>query len=70
MTEYQEQADRLERAADDMAQQSERLGDEIADVRADWERKRADDSVPGTPPVPKGEDGEDSSDDEASSHDE
>jgi hypothetical protein len=40
MTEYERQADELE-------ERSERLGDEIAEVREDWERKKADDSVPG-----------------------
>jgi hypothetical protein len=40
MTEY-------EREVDDMQKRSERLGEEIADVREDWERKKADDSVPG-----------------------
>jgi hypothetical protein len=40
MTEYEKQADELE-------ERSERLGEEIADVREDWERKKADDSVPG-----------------------
>jgi hypothetical protein len=36
-----------EREADDMEARSERLGEEIADVREDWERKKSDDSVPG-----------------------
>jgi hypothetical protein len=36
-----------EREADEMEERSKRLGDEIADVREDWERKKADDSVPG-----------------------
>ena len=40
MTEY-------EREADEMQERSDRLGEEIADVREDWERKKADDSVPG-----------------------
>ena len=40
MTEYEEQADELE-------QRSEKLGEEIADVREDWERKQADPGVPG-----------------------
>ena len=44
MTEY-------EREADEMQERSDRLGEEIADVREDWERKKADDSVPGTPPA-------------------
>jgi len=36
-----------EREADELEARSERLGEEIADVREDWERKKADDSVPG-----------------------
>jgi hypothetical protein len=44
MTEHHES---LEREADDMQARSERLGEEISDVREDWERKKADDSVPG-----------------------
>ena len=63
MTEHQEQADRLEREADDMEQRSERLESEISGARADWERKVADESVPGTPPAPKRADDEGESDD-------
>jgi hypothetical protein len=40
MTEYEREADELE-------ERSEQLGEEIAEVRKDWERKKADDSVPG-----------------------
>ena len=40
MTEYERQADELQ-------ERSEKLGEEIADVREDWERKRDDDAVPG-----------------------
>jgi hypothetical protein len=36
-----------EREADELQERSDKLGDEIADVREDWERKKADDSVPG-----------------------
>ena len=49
MSEHEEQADRLERETDEMAQRSERLESEITDVREDWERKRQDESVPGAP---------------------
>ena len=44
MTEY-------EREADEMQERSEQLGEEIADAREDWERKKADDSVPGARPA-------------------
>jgi hypothetical protein len=36
---------------DEMAERSKQLGEEISDAREDWERKKADDSVPGTPPT-------------------
>ena len=32
---------------DEMAERSKQLGDEISDAREDWERKKADSSVPG-----------------------
>ena len=40
MTEYEQQADELQ-------EQSDKLGEHISDAREDWERKKADDSVPG-----------------------
>jgi len=39
--------ERPEDELDDMQEQSDRLGDEIGDAREDWERKKADSSVPG-----------------------
>jgi hypothetical protein len=36
-----------EREVDEMEERSERLEDEISDAREDWERKKADSSVPG-----------------------
>ena len=39
--------ERPEDELDDMQEQSDRLGDEIDDAREDWERKKADSSVPG-----------------------
>ena len=50
MTEHEKRADELEQEADDLEARSEQLGDEISDAREDWEAKKADDSVPGTPP--------------------
>jgi hypothetical protein len=38
-----------ERELADLRQGTERLQDKIDDVRADWERKRRDPSVPGAP---------------------
>jgi predicted nucleic acid-binding Zn-ribbon protein len=36
-----------ERELEDMEKRSERLEEEIKDVREDWERKKADSSIPG-----------------------
>jgi hypothetical protein len=55
--EHDEQANRMEEDADRMEQHSEKLGDRIDDVEADWERKEQDASVPGARPDP-GEDEE------------
>jgi hypothetical protein len=56
MTEHDEHADRLEREAEDMERRSAQVGDEIAGAREDWERKQADDSVPGAVGRPASED--------------
>ncbi|WP_157592276.1 hypothetical protein [Solirubrobacter soli] len=45
-----------ERELDDLEERSEQLGEEIADVREDWERKKADDQVPGAQGEPRDED--------------
>ncbi len=50
-------ADELENEAHDMERRSEELQDEVQDTRQDWERKRADPSVPGAVP----QDGEEGS---------
>jgi hypothetical protein len=52
----QEAADRLEREADRLEQRSDELGAEINQARSDWERKRADQKVPGANP-PESEEG-------------
>ena len=49
MTEHEKQASRLERDADELEERSKRLGDEISDVRENWEAMRRDESVPGAP---------------------
>jgi hypothetical protein len=36
-----------ERELDEMQERAEKLEDEIGEVREDWERKKADSSVPG-----------------------
>jgi hypothetical protein len=39
-----------ERELDDMQERAEKLKDDTDQVREDWERKKADSSVPGAPP--------------------
>jgi hypothetical protein len=53
MSEHQEQAERLEREADAMQKQSDRLAEDIGEAREDWEAKKRDESVPGAP-TPEG----------------
>ena len=53
MTEHRRRAEEVERDLDDMAEQSERLEDEIGDVRDDWESKKRDSSVPGADGAPE-----------------
>jgi hypothetical protein len=43
-------ADELEGETDRLQARSEQLHEQIEDVRDDWERKRADEGVPGAPP--------------------
>jgi phage shock protein A len=45
--EHRDKADAVEREIDDLDDQAEQLQDEIDAAKADWERKKADDSVPG-----------------------
>lgn len=47
-------ADELEREADRLQHHSDELGEKVAGVRQDWERKRRDQGVPGAP-APAGE---------------
>jgi hypothetical protein len=42
-----------ERQVEDMEEHSERLKREIEDVREDWQRKQADEHVPGATAEPK-----------------
>jgi hypothetical protein len=44
-----------EREVEEMEERSERLEDEISDAREDWERKKADSSVPGAAGEPEGD---------------
>jgi len=61
--EHDKLADQMEQEGDQMEQRSAELGDEISDVRDDWQRKRADEAVPGALP-PEGEGSEESEDSE------
>lgn len=47
-------ADQLQHETGELQQRSEQLGDQISDVRDDWEAKRSDEGVPGA--VPRTED--------------
>ena len=48
--EHDERAEELERAAEDMDERSERVGEHIEETRADWEAKESDPTVPGAQP--------------------
>jgi hypothetical protein len=50
--------DRLERDADKLERQSDELQDRVKGVGEDWERKRSDQSIPGTLPGEDREGGE------------
>jgi hypothetical protein len=56
---YGELADELEARADTLADHGQSLDADIAGVREDWQRKRADAAVPGATP-----DGDDPEEDE------
>ena len=51
--EHDEQAERLEREAQDMEQRSAEVGDRIEETKRDWEAKEEDPSVPGARPDPE-----------------
>ena len=55
MTEHEEHADKLEREAEGMAEDSDRVGKHIDEARRDWEAKEQDPSVPGATPDPEDE---------------
>ena len=59
MTEHDERAQDLEHELDEMQEHSERLKEEVSDAREDWERKKADSSVPGAVGDPEPNDDED-----------
>jgi hypothetical protein len=49
-------ADEMEQEADRLEDRSQKLGEQVDDVRKDWERKRSDQGVPGANPPAEGED--------------
>lgn len=52
MIEHDEQAEGLEREADNLEEQTDRVGERIEETRRDWEAKEQDPSVPGAQPDP------------------
>jgi hypothetical protein len=59
---HQAKADELERELDQMQEQSDRLGEDIEGAGEEWERRKADDGVPGATGEPSetgDEEGED-----------
>ena len=56
---YDRLADDLGVEAERLQAENEKLEQEIGEVRQDWERKRADEAVPGAPPRPQDAEGED-----------
>ena len=58
MNEHSEQADRVERELDSMQHESEKLEGRIEETRTDWERKKADESVPGAGGDPQAAEGD------------
>ena len=56
-------ADEMEQEVHDLERRSKELGDQVGDVRKDWERKRSDQSVPGANPPEPADDSPESADD-------
>jgi hypothetical protein len=52
MIEHDEQARELEREADRLEHDSEKVGEHIEETRRDWEAKEKDPGVPGAQPDP------------------
>jgi hypothetical protein len=49
-------ADEMEAEADRLEDRSKELGEDVDEVRKDWERKRSDQGVPGANPPAEDED--------------
>jgi hypothetical protein len=50
-------ADELEREIDELQEHSDKLGDRIEGAGEEWERRKADDNVPGAAGAPEEADG-------------
>lgn len=73
MEEHERLADELEQDADRMQGERDRLSEAADDTRADWERKRRSDQVPGADPPAEDEDAPEGfrgHDESATAHDE
>jgi hypothetical protein len=66
----QQAADRLGREVDRMKERSDELGAEIEQARSDWQRKRADNKLPGAIPPESQEDTREQPSGPAKDHDE
>ncbi len=64
MIEHEDHAEKLEREADSLEHDSERVGERIDETRRDWAAKEQDPTVPGAQPDPDDED-ESSDEDDA-----
>jgi hypothetical protein len=62
-------ANELERETEALKREGDKLDQEIADTRTEWEAKRNDPSIPGAPPPPAKEAGEDGEEDPAGDED-
>ena len=56
MIEHDEKAEELEREADSLEHDSDRVGERIDESRRDWAAKEQDPTVPGAQPDPDDED--------------
>ena len=56
---HEAKADELERELDDMQEQTDKLGGEIEGAGEEWERRKADDRVPGATGEPSEDEQED-----------
>jgi hypothetical protein len=50
-------ADALAHEGDELERRSSELEQQVKETRQEWQRKRADGSVPGAPPPEEGEEG-------------